>query len=260
MSNPRFYAGELDVAVFTMSVAENTSYPLLNLNTYVPGDQWRSSATTKDQYLNIDMGSAVSRDCIIIENHNFNAIADVSVNLYVDQNDNASFANPVEIAELSGLGNIRLKVDFDAVTKRYFRIIFNSSAALSAAPQLGQVFISRELDAGQTYVYPYADENETLPSSVRRSLSGTARSARTIGAITTWSIRFDVMDDTFRTGWLRFHQKVLGRIPFYYADTADKLWLVFLSSDVPVETFRYGRNKTSELTMETQSTNQNPLT
>jgi hypothetical protein len=259
MSNPRFYAGELDAAVFTMSVAENASYPLSNLSTYVPSDQWRSSATTANQTLNIDMGTAVARDSVIIENHNFDAISGTHTVLQYDLNDNASFANPVDAAILNALGNGRVKVGFSSATKRYWRVLFEAGGALGAAPQLGQIFISHEMDAGQTYVYPYSEENETTPAVVRRSLSGVARSARTYGAITTWSILFDMMDDTFRTGWLRFHQKVLGCIPFYYADPDDSLWLVYFPSDVALQTIRYGRNKTAEIKMETQSTNQNTL-
>lgn len=259
MSNPRFYAGELDVCTFTMSETENALFPLSNLHSYVPSDLWISSSVAEVQTLKISFSSALYRDCIIIEGQYHTGLCD-HIYLQYDTNDSASFANPVVACDLVAAGNLRSKTLFTGVTKRYWRIIYNNGGSpLATYPQFGNVFITKELDAGQTFVYPYSEKNEDTPAAVRRSVSGLARAARTFGAITRWKIVFDVMDDTFQTGWMRFYQKVIGKTPFYYYDTADAGWLVFFSNEVPLETFTYGRHRTAQLEMETQSTGQNPL-
>ena len=256
MSNPRFYAGELDVCTYTMSATENASFPLSNLNNYVPTDLWKSSGTGSNQWLKIDLGSTLERDSIVIEGHNFNSLDD-PVYLQYDTNDNTSFANPVNAVQLDGFGNGRLLFKFTPATKRYWRILF--PAGIPYAPQVGNLFISKEVDAGFTYVYPYSTKNEGTPSFVRRSVSGVARAARIYGAVTKFRITFDVLSDTFRTAWLRFHQKVIGQTPFYFCDTDDSFWYVFLTGEVDLEQFQYQLNRTSELNMETQSVGQNPL-
>jgi hypothetical protein len=259
MSNPRFYAGELAAVTFTMSATENASFPLSNLSNYVPSDVWKSSALTANQTLKIDFGSALARDSVVIDGHNFNAIADVGVYLQYDGSDDPAFSNAQVAATLSGGGNGRLKFVFASQTKRYWRIIFSSAAPLSDYPYVGNVFVAKEVDVGFTYIYPYSTKNEDTPSSVRRAVSGIARSTRVFGAVTKFKIVFDVLPDTFRTAWLRFHQKVIGKTPFYFYDTDDSGWYVFFTDPVDVETFTYDRNRTTELNMETQGVGQNPL-
>lgn len=260
MSNPRFYAGELDACTFTMSATEDASFPLSNLHSYVPADLWKSSATTSYQTLKVDLGSALYRDTIIVEGHNFPSLDPIDhIYLQYDTNDNSSFANPVNAVDIRTASG-RTKFSFSPVTKRYWRLYFdNGGDVLEAKPEIGNLFICREVDAGFTYVYPYAEKNEGTPSTLRRSVSGFARSARTYGAITKWKITFDVMSDTFRTAWLRFHQKVIGQTPFYYYDCDDYGWYVFLANEVELETFGYQLNRTTVLEMESQSAGVNPL-
>jgi hypothetical protein len=256
MSNPKFYAGELDVVTFTMSATEDASFPLSNLNNYVPADVWKSSSTGNNQTLKIDLGSALARDCIILENHNCDSNSDAVI-LQTDAADSPAFGSPETVATLSELGNGRIKVGGFTKTKRYWRIHFGTG--LSAVPYIGNVFIAKEVDAGQTYVYPYSGQNETTPSVVRRSVSGLARSTRVFAGIVKFRITFDVVSDTFRTAWLRFHQKVIGRTPFYFYDCDDVGWYVFFTDEIDLETFNYQMHRTTELNMETQSVGQNPL-
>lgn len=252
MSNPRFYAGELASNVYTMSLAEAPLYPLSNLSTYIPTDEWSSSAATNAQTLKIDLGSAKAIDTIILDNHNVNLMTTVS--LQVDAADNPAFPNPVDVvADLSDTltGNID-KVEFAAATKRYWRILFTDTN--SVIPAIGQIFLSSKFDVAQPYDAPFEGGNDEYTTAQKTSLSGVDRASQNFGGKTIFKIAFTLGDVTFKTNWIAFHNKVRGRFcPFYFADVDDAIRLVKFTQDYnPAETIRYQLNNVQTVTLRKQ--------
>ena len=261
MSNPIFYPGRLAGVAFTGSEAADASYPLTNLSTYDPDDKWQSNTTAANQTLNIDLGSAKTVDFVAFENHNFDAIADLSIKLQYDSADNPAFSSPADAYTMSGHGNGRLIAAVSSVSKRYWRIMFASTGALSAKPYLGNLFIGEKFAPAYTFVFPYSAKNERFTTARARSISGKLRTAYSFGGILTWKIRFDMMDNTWLAAWLKFHQAVKGAAcPFYYTDQDGATWYVALSNDSnDAESIRYQLNSGSDLTMESFNVDQNPL-
>lgn len=252
MSNPRFYPGELASNVYTMSLTENPTYPLSNLSTYIPTDQWSSSAATNGQTLKSDSGSAKAMDTIILHNHNLNLMPAVS--LQVDAADDPAFPNPVNVvADLSATltGNID-KVEFAAVTKRYRRILFTNTG--SVIPAIGQLFLSSTFDVGQPYDAPFEGGNDEYETAQKTSLSGVDRASQNFGGKTIFKIAFSLGGVTFKTNWIAFHNKVRGRFcPFYFADVDDAIRLVKFTQDYnPAETIRYQLNNVQTVTLRVQ--------
>lgn len=257
MPNPRFYAGDLEEATYTMSLTEVVAFPLANLANYDPNSLWKSSANTKGQTLNIDFGSAKARNFVVIDGNNFDSM--ISVNLQVGVTDDGAFASPTTVTTLHARGDEPVKVDFSSVTKRYWRILFTNTSSI--VPQLGQIFINQAFDAGKHYEFPYSAKDEIFETSRARALNGFLRTSQSYKGILTWQIRFKNMNETFAASWLRFHQKVRGSmLPFYYVDPDDAMFYVLLSGDQnDLERFRYQLNNLGVIRLETQSVHQNPL-
>ena len=258
MSNPKFYAGDLEDNTYTMSLSENTSYPLANLSNYILTDLWKSSADTNNQWLKIDLGTAKACDFISIDQHNFNSMT--TVTLQVGTTDDGNFAVPINVIYGSYLlASGRVLVTFGTVTKRYWRILFENTN--STTPQLGQVFIGSVFDSVHTQSFPYKAKGEEFLTTRRRSISGIARGVQVFAGVLTFELKFEMMDDTFRTNWLSFHQKVRGGLcPFYFSDDGSTYYYMLLDKDLDsVEIMRYQLNNLGPVKLVSQGVGQNPL-
>lgn len=249
MSNPRFYAGELASNVYTMSLAESPTYPLSNLSTYIPTDEWSSSANTNAQTLSIDLGSAKAIDTIILHNHNLNLMT--TVKLQVDAAGNPAFSSPVDVVAnlVTGATAGIFKTEFGATTKRYWRILFTDTNAV--IPAIGQLFLSSKFDVGQPYDAPFEGGNDEYETAQKTSLSGVDRASQNFGGKTIFKISFSLGGVTFKLAWIAFHNKVRGRLcPFYFADVEDSIYLVKFTQDYnPAETIRYQLNNVQTVTL-----------
>jgi hypothetical protein len=253
MSYPRFYAGDLAGNVYTMSLTEDANYPLSNLSTYIPTDEWRSSANTNSQTLKIDFGIAKAIDTLILDSHNINLMTLTA--LQYDATDNPSFAIPVSaIAELQVFSPTGLidKFEFNSVRKRYWRLLFSDTNTL--VPRIGQIFLSGKFDAAQPYDEGYRGGNKQHETEVQKSLSGVERASQAFAGKTVFEISFSIAGETFRTNWIAFHNKVRGKLcPFYFADMDDAIYLVKFEQDYnPAETIRYQVNNVQTVTLRAQ--------
>ena len=262
MPNPRFYIGQLDLATHTMSEAENATYPLANLKSYFSTDEWRSSTTAINQSLKVDFGSAKECDYCIIENHNFASLGADAVKLQAADDDAFSVNLETVDATLASLGSPG-KVEFTAVTKRYWRILFEkASGALSAAPQLGQLFINKKLEC-ISYDFPYRAGNPEFETFSSRNLNGERQGHQNYVGRTVFEFRFSLQSDAFKSEWRRVQQGGRGRMcPFYYYDPADADWYVSLGQDRnPVRTRQVNNQETDLIILKTRGqSNPDPLT
>ena len=145
MSVPIFYAADMSAAVFTMSLTENPSYPLINLHSNLPTLLWSSSAATNGQTLNIDLGSAKACDFIAFSAEN--TLFMNTVYLQYGTVDDGNFASPVNAVTLKG-GWI---FPFSSVTKRYWRIMFTDTNSL--IPVCSLLLLGSQLALPITYQY-----------------------------------------------------------------------------------------------------------
>lgn len=262
MPNPRFYIGELHLATYTMSETENASYPLANLKSYFSTDEWRGPNTAINQTLKIDLGSAKECDSMVIENHNFASLGADAVKLQAADDDAYSVNLETVDATLAALGSPG-KVEFAAVTKRYWRILFEkASGALSAAPQLGQIFLNKKLEC-ISYDFPYRAGNTEYQTFNGRNLNGQRQGHQNYAGRTVFEFKFSLQSETFKAGWRRVQSAVQGRLfPFYYWDPTDVSWYVYLAQDRnSVRSRKVNNNETDTIVLKTRGqSNPDPLT
>jgi hypothetical protein len=237
MSNPVFYACDLASAVFTMSLTEDSSYPLANLSSYLASKLWKSSANTNGQTLNIDLGSAKECDFVGMGAQNFSGM---TVSLQYDDTDNPYFSSPRTAATLSGFANTPKTINFEtSITKRYWRILFTSTN--STIPQLGLLFIGLKLSLPHTYDWDFNIGDKEYATTGRRAIDKTLRTVRLGGGVGKHQFKISLTDDTFRTNWQAMLAKTYGAAnPIFWADHADNIRISHFGADyLPVSGHRY---------------------
>jgi hypothetical protein len=262
MSNPVFYAGDLEEATYS-ATSTNSSYPLANLDDYDPDTYWQANNANQNQQLAVDFGSAKARDFAVIHNHNFASVTE-DIGIKLQGADDSAFTTNLVTAE-DDIGSLAasdpIVIPFSSQTKRYWRIYFESTVSLTVAPKVGQLFINQKLDVGASFEWPYSAKDEEFRTEAGRAISGKLRTSQIHKGVLRFQFRFRLLDDTFRAGWLRFHQKVRGAAcPFYYADPDGTVWYVHLADDYnEIEVFRYQLNNTGQIRLESVKVHQNPL-
>lgn len=254
MANPKFCVGVLSEATYT-ATSTNSSFPLSNLSTYVPTDLWKANDSSAPQYLNIDFGSAVSRNFALFAGHNLNSMPTV---LLQAADDAAYTTNLVDV-----VADIKTSADpalftFNAVTKRYWRIKYSNTAG--NVPQMGQIFINTIFTTAFGPDLPTRISNESFETQEHTTLSGLIRTASTYGGRIVHELSWSNVDSTFAAGIQRVFQKTAGRrFPFYYWDHNGVAWFVhFVDDYTPAELFRAGIYNV-RMKLKTQGVNQNPL-
>ena len=231
MSNPRFIYTNLSKANF-YGVDEDPAYPLVNLLSYLPFDQWRS--LTSPGELRIDFGApARLRDSIVIENHNLGELGGDGPAV-LEAADDEDFTSGVVtvIADLT-TGDNPYYAFFTGVSKRYWRI--RHASTIPGDPlEIGQVFLDRRLDFGFPYDFPANDRNAKFETAQTTSLDGTRRTSQPFLGRLTWQVSFQEPGLPIETvQWFQtFFTTVRGKLrPFYFINCDDAIYFVGLTID-----------------------------
>lgn len=249
MSNPKFYPGELQSITVTMSETENASFPLANLQNDLPTELWKSSNANNNQSLVLDFGANKQCDFVILEGHNFASMIGVSLQAADDSAFSVNAVTPV--ADLTGVSG-RLKVEFAAVTRRYWRLRFTNTNSIT--PELGQIYLNQLLEITEGYDIPYEVGDEEAETAEKVALSGLVRTSQTIEAQDMVTVGFSIRSESFRIAWMAFHRKVQGTMyAFFFADMDDNLYFVKLESDYnPVDVVAFEVNSVALIRMRQQ--------
>ena len=250
---PKFLGCDLSVPTYTWSVGVTSGYPVDNLKNYFPDSVSRSNATTDAQYLTIDFGTAVSCNYVILHGHNFETLGLPSneVLLQTNTNDDTNWADASTVvtitADVDPIG-----YSFNAVSKRYWRLLFSKGSALSAKPEIGNLFLGTTLDFEKPHEFKHYTNMPSSVTSKMRSLDGRMRTAQTYGPIRRHRATFRLHSDAFVALWRTFLATVGNdALPYYYIDKDSGLYLVNLTSGfTPAESFRYNLNDIATLEME----------
>lgn len=244
MANPYFLGCDLSVPTYTWSATVNSSYPVSNLATYIVTDVSRSNATTQDQYFTIDLGSALACDTAIVDGTNFASVgADEGLKLQYNTDDDTNWADAVTVGTFTATSAVQ-KLTFSTQTKRYWRILFDSSGALSAAPQIGNIFIGTRTAFDSTYEWDFARGNKEYETQESTSLNGLIRMSQSFAGRKRWDLQFRLQSNTFKSSFDTFIDTVRGKLrPFYFVDVDSAIYYVHLDSDYnDVRGYRYDMN------------------
>lgn len=245
-----------DLSLYTLSATStNASYPLANLQTYFARDQWRSANTNANQALVIDFGAARYCDFLVLENHNFPS-AYSSVPFILEAASDSGFTtNLVTVVEdLDTFGaSVPVHQVFAAVSRRYWRINFGS-AVLSAAPQLGQIFLGSAFSFGSEYEFGAKRDNRVFKTSIVEALDGSIRTAQAFAGRRKYELQFRLQSNTIIASWNTFVDVIRGALrPFYLLDVdGTTIRYVHAPDAVPVTADRYDQNSIQSLTLVTQ--------
>lgn len=255
MSNPILLADDLAANTYAWSAGVNSSYPVSNLQTYYPDQVSKSNATTDAQTFTIDLGSAKAVDAVVIQGTNFTSLGATSVKLQFDFDDDPGFATPVDAVTFTADMEYSAFTLSGGSTKRYFRILFTKGSALSAAPQIGNIFIGTKLQFETTQNWGHYTNHPDYSQGTyqSRAKDGRARTAEVFGAIRRHKINFDqgnVQSDTLITAFLTFLDVARGKFFYYIDNNGDVYYVKWARNFNPWESFRYNQNKIPNLEME----------
>jgi hypothetical protein len=240
-----FYSADMSSAVFTMSLAENQTFPLSNLHSNLRLLFWRPSASTSNQTLNVDLGSAKECDFLSIGSHNFLEIPGASFQYAMT--DDGNFGDPITAVEV---GRSDLNVfTFNKVTKRYWRIIFSNCSGTT--PQVGMLHLGKSMMFPFSYNLDAEVGNKQYSTTVKEAPNGTIRTSQKSNGRKRLEISFSSIDDASKSAWLLMMEKIKGRLsPFFFKDNNDVLHLVHFEDDyIPVKGVRKNVNELARLKM-----------
>jgi len=215
MNNSAICFERIDDAILTTSAIGDGLNPLSNLKDGRYATQWKSGATDANQWIKFQFPVARTIDYLFLANHNLAATGISWLNLEFS-NDGTTWASPIAI---SGTAD-PFFVALSAVTSLYLRVTFVKASALSVAPQIGMIFVGKQV---QLPLY-LNNPKRGLKSNIIRdeSLSGLPFRAVTSAERQTWAIDYGAMkqieiSEAFR--WLR--GIVVGLHPFWFKDMDD---------------------------------------
>lgn len=261
MATPKLLGVDLTSQTFAWKTSagadnDNSTYPTSNLKDGYPDTLSKSNSAGSDQYLLIDNGVAVSCNAIAIDGQNFVEVdPDTAILLQYNTNDDTNWADAVTALNIQvsgGYSNEALFSTFNAVSKRYWRILFASTCAV--APQFGNVFLGTALefeDPAENPSIQAMPSHETVVEMV--SLDGRSRSAATAGGRLNWEMEFKLQSDTFAAAWIAFLLTVSNNLmPFYFTDFNGDVWCVKFGNNYnPMQKRRYNQNDVVRFPMKT---------
>ena len=251
MSNPLFIAQDWAAVTFTASHSADASYPLTNLKTGFARDVWKSSSLAANQWLKIDLGSALTIDRFVIEGMS----ADTFTVQY-DTNDDSSFANPVTHIGItpSTDGDPYVADQFSGQgAKRYWRLLWSGTP--STYPSIGQIMMCIGFSPSYPYDFGYRTKNREFESAVRSiALDGSIRTAIEYNGREVLEMTFTLISDADRAKFVTFFNTVRGPwLPFYFIDIDDAVYYVHLDERYnPLQTDNYQLNTLQRLVMRKQ--------
>lgn len=255
MSNPIFYAADMSAAVFTMSLSEDANYPLSNLHTNLPTLFWGSPASTNNQKLNIDFGSAKACDFLALGSCNWGNMTNVE--LQYSESDQANFPDPRD-ALIINYGDIinwtPIVFPFTKVTRRYWRLQFTDCNSIS--PLCALLLLGEKMTMPFNYDMDAELGNKRFSTNVKESLGGTLRTSRQIAGRKRMEVSFTLIDDATVIAWQTMKDSIQGRLnPFFFKDHLDVIHILHFEEDyIPAKGKRANVNDLMRLKMCHQET------
>ena len=228
MSNPTFYAADMSAAIFTMSLSENSSFPLSNLFCNLPTMLWKSSTSTNGQTLKIDLGSAKACDFLALGEYNWNSMT--TVKLQYATTDDGNFSDPVDAVAINGGASAPVVLSFTSATKRFWRILFTNCNSL--IPECGLFLLDSKMTMPFNYDMDAEVGNKQFSTNESESLGGTIRTSRQIAGRERMEVTFTLIDDATVAAWFSLQDKIQGKFrPFFFADDTGKIHIMHNEED-----------------------------
>lgn len=225
----------VDLSTYSLSATStNASYPLSNLSDYETDTQWKSNSTAINQVLEVDMGSSVSADSVVLSG--YNQPGDLGV-YFQGSNNRTAWTN---LTLLDG-GSY---YTYSASAYRYFRVYYNSIAALGEAPYMSNLFIGSRLTFTTPYDWKYKILNTQYQTSEKVALDGRIITSQVSEGRHGFELAFTSQNNSWLDSYKRFINVVRGKErPFYFVDPDSNVYYVHLADDYnPVTTRRYNVN------------------
>lgn len=253
MANPKILYTDLSTYTFSSSAGTNSSYPLSNLNNYIPNSYWSGSSTASNQRLVFDLGASKAVTDCIVDGHNFNSFWSGGGTIAFQYADNAAFtSNVVTVANFpTSWDDIPVALSFNSVNKRYFALLF-TAISLDTPPRVGNLFIGTPLTFTTPYSYGYKTENTEYVTSEFITLAGTTRTSQQYKGRIVYELNYTMQNAQFKTDFQLFQRTVRGKMfPFYFIDTDGTTirYMNMLNDYQPVTTTNYGLNSVESLVM-----------
>lgn len=237
-----------DQSSVTVSVSSGSGED--NLLDYQRETTWSNGNTGKDSWIRFDYGASVSMSAIAIDSHNWSGLADIGVSLKCSSTSDFS-SDIVTITnglDLTKSGSYSSWYSFSKTGRRYWRLQFASSVALTAIPSASMVVIGDPVTFEDYYENNYEAGNKAFDTAVVTALDGTVRTSQPFNGHVVNRLSFQVQSDTVRSSWKTFIETVRGRLyPFFWRDPLEQvlLYMTLTKDYSPAIKSRYNQNAIS---------------
>ncbi len=218
MSNPIFYYRAADEASSIAVTSEATGYPKENLQDRSEHTKWKSTDAT-DQNLDVDWGSAIACDYVILGGHNlYTAGATVTVQYSDDASTYYTAGSGVPGS------NDPFLVSFTSASHRYWRVVLSTG---SVAYELATLFIGSKFshtinkDYGMNF-------GRAVGVELRETKGGQRRSNLNADPRKIWEFTFTYFEESHKNNFLTWAEDgKLSHLPFYFdPDASGDLYFV----------------------------------
>ena len=256
MANVKIYACDTSFITYTMSATENISYPLANLNAYMPDiTYWKSSSSANAQSLKIDApvvaGNTAGKTFVAVDGHNFAAIVSAGGQVKIQYAADSGFTTSVVTVfdTATDTVNNSLVVEFASTTRRYFRIYYVTTGGVT--PQVGLFWLGNIMDFGYPYNFNSKTGNSEYVTDEEAAIDGRLRSSQIFKGRKKWEIDYVLLPTTTKDTFRLTFDTARGKLyPVYYCDPSSVLYFVKFCDDyIPPEEFRNNVNNIRTFTL-----------
>ena len=212
MSNPIFVFEGVRTATLTASAGSATGYPTTNLQDDRYATLWKSGSTAQNQDFKAQFAAAKNIDCALIANHNLASLGLTSLDIETSP-DGSTWTLAVSLTSFPD----PLYSAFTVVSKAYARLKFVKSSALSAAPQIGLLYLGAKAAIS---LYNNAPERGLQGDAVvAESMSGLRYASSMRADRESWKIDFGRLSTLQAYDFARLVRAVNGiQYPFWFCD------------------------------------------
>ena len=254
MANIKFMWQALEDTTITASSSSASGYPTANLQDRDPAKKWISGNMDEDQTLTFQFASALTVNSVIIENHNILSTNGNPVNLRYSSN-----GSTYTTLSTFTLNNTIQHLEVTSTSAIYWQIQWikaGTGTDLSAAPQIGNIFLGTRVEMTQPYDTGI-EKSSGFSTSQTRAIDGTRYTSQLYNGLKKYKIKFTNINETDKTSINTLFEGIRGSyFPFYFVDADSTIVLVYSVNDEnPIQTKAYQIYDSAEVNLEAYSVN-----
>jgi len=241
MANVTFYYQGVDGAtIMQNSVGEDASHGIINLYDRNKNLYWKAANANTAGYLNINMGSQVDVNSLVLVNHNYTVMTPngIGIKLASDDNDDGNYSAVTYSIGNSGsyhkceTGNLInwLEIFTLVQSKRYWRLYLEAMGA-ATYQQIGFILLGAKFQHSVNWNFGDGQRGYDFGIETGETIGGHRRRQLNYYMRRSWEYTFEYIDETHRSNLEAFLASVYSSFyPFFFTDEESSGYYVCLTN------------------------------